>query len=166
MPCSPKERTLYLHNYVSAQTWPADLCSSRRAVLPSERCGWGIFAFSPPAAATEAGWDITADHQEHLKKIQNRNKQEQSKSLRGMTEAKWTRGSGAGWGGRKVIETDCQLGHLVTVKEVSWEAVVWKGCEVGFFYSWAFSMASRSAAAQLKRYYCTGQCGLRYILWY
>lgn len=76
--CSPKEQTIYLHNYMPAQTWPANLCFSRRAVLPRESCGWGIFAFSPPAAATEAGWDIAADHQEHLKRFKtviNRNRE-------------------------------------------------------------------------------------------
>jgi len=48
-----------------------------------------MLAFSLAAAATEAGWDITADHHEHLNsQIHNHNKREQSKLLCGIREAR------------------------------------------------------------------------------
>lgn len=74
------------------------------------------------------------DHKPHKIQIQNHNKQEYNRLLCAIAEAKWIHGYTVGWGERR--ETDRQLGCLVTklwaVKEVSWETVVEKGCEIVF----------------------------------
>lgn len=62
---------------MSAQTWPAVFAFQGGLYFPVKAVAEGHLPSLLPAAATEAGWDITAGHHEHLKsQIQNRNKQE------------------------------------------------------------------------------------------
>lgn len=101
---------------------------SKESWLPRERCGWGPFAFSLPAAGR-------AHPHEHLQgHIQNHHKQQERKLPCGVTEAKWTQDWRVGWGGRKVIETVSWdiLGHSPELRSKLAGKLVWEGWEIGF----------------------------------